>query len=102
MADVLRFSKARRPMTMQPKSWAKPLIARASPFMTTGNPSFGAAARGSHARPPPRLRCYASTSLDSTSASSRASSSRTSGNRPVMPATASNSDRDASGKSNAP
>jgi hypothetical protein len=33
---------------------------------------------------------------------SRASSSRTSGNRPVMPATPSNSDHDASGKSNAP
>jgi len=38
MADVLRFFKVRRPMTMQPKSCAKPLIARASPFMTTGNP----------------------------------------------------------------
>ena len=33
-----RFSKVRRSMTMQPKSWAKPLIARASPFTTTGNP----------------------------------------------------------------
>ena len=38
MADVLPFSKVRRSMTMQRKSWAKPLISRASPFMTTGNP----------------------------------------------------------------
>jgi hypothetical protein len=38
MADVLPFSKVWRSMTMQPKRWAQRLIARAIPFMTTGNP----------------------------------------------------------------
>jgi len=33
-----RFSKVRRSITMQRKRWAKRLIVRASPFMTTGNP----------------------------------------------------------------
>ena len=44
----------------------------------------------------PRSWCYPSSSLRSASASSLASSSRSIGNRPVVPATASNNDREAS------
>ncbi len=40
MADVLPFSKVWRSMTMQPKRWAKRLIARAIPFMTNGQPDL--------------------------------------------------------------
>ena|SRR6516162_3978672 len=46
-------------------------------------------------------RCYAPPPLNSTSAASLASSSRTIGMRPIISATASNSEHDASGKSNA-